>query len=188
MKLVAFLIVLAFTAACSHTGVTANTVVQNKTPSLVAESWLKCPPPNPRRPQLCQEGCCGDGSNWFMSCITFVGETTHEAYGKVDPELMQGYSKNPPYEYGNPMLAWAAMQKVGRARTDFENIEAGSAVFFSIPTFPRGHIAIYTGEKDANGTPLIITTGGYKDKTLRKEPMTKTASDVNAQILGWAKL
>ena len=115
-----------------------------------------------------------------MSCITFVGETTHEAYGAVDPELQKGYSKNPPFEYGNPMLAWEAMRDSGRARTDFENIEPGSAIFFSIPTFPRGHIAIYTGDKDANGIPLIVTTGGYKNKILRKEPMTKTAADVSA--------
>jgi hypothetical protein len=188
MKKFIFPLLVVLNFGCTSTPATRDSVVKKKTPSQVAEGWLECPPPNPRRPKLCSKECCGDGSNWFMSCITFVGETTHTAYGAVDPDLLKGYSKNPPYEFGNPMLAWKAMQTSGRARVDFDNIEPGSAVFFSIPAFPRGHIAIYTGQKDESGVPLVVTTGGYKNKVLRKEPMTKTAADAKAKILGWSKL
>jgi len=158
------------------------------TVSQVAESWLKCPPPNPRRPELCEKACCGDGSNWHVSCITFVGEISREANGHVDPELLKGYSRNPPHEYGNPMLSWKLMRDANRARTDLDAIEPDSAVFFRIPTFPPGHVAVYTGEKNARGEPLVITTGGYKRKAMRKESIYRLAREVNAEILGWAKL
>lgn len=69
-----------------------------------------------------------------------------------------------------------------------DHIEGGSAVFFSIPGFAPGHVAIFTGEKDSSGVPLIITTGGNRDKPMRKETVDKYASDHNAKILGWAKL
>ena len=159
-----------------------------KTISQVAQQWLECPPPNPRRPELCDKGCCNDGSNWHVSCITFVGEISREANGHVDPLILKGYSKNPPHEYGDPMLSWKLMQENGRAQTDLSKIEPGSAVFFKIPTFPRGHVAVYTGEHNAAGEPLIITTGGYKRKEMRKVSVYKIAREVNAEILGWAKL
>lgn len=106
----------------------------------------------------------------------------------VDPELLKGYSKNPPHEYGDPMLSWQLLKEAGRARFDLSTMAPGSAVFFKIPTFPPGHVAIYTGEKNKLGEPLIITTGGYKRKELRKESIFKIAKEVNAEILGWAKI
>jgi hypothetical protein len=162
--------------------------LSQKTVSQVAQEWMDCPPPNPRRPSLCKEACCGDGSNWFVSCITFVGEISRAANGHVDPEILSGYSKNPPHEYGDPMLTWKLMVAKGRGHSDLSSIEPGSAVFFKIPTFPRGHIAIYTGEKNDKGEPLIITTGGFKRKEIRKESAYKIAREVNAEILGWAKI
>ncbi len=113
---------------------------------------------------------------------------TREAKGVVDAELLRGYSANPPYEFGSAVKAWKAMQAAGRARTDFAGIEPGSAVFFDIPGFPPGHIAIYAGEKDSAGNPLLITTGGKANKRLRKESMVQTAREWRAKILGWVKL
>lgn len=154
----------------------------------LSEQWLRCPPPNPRRPDLCTKACCGDGRNWYVSCITFVGEVGRAALGHLDPELAQGYSINPGVTYGSPMRAWEAMKKAGRARTDLGAIEPGSAVFYSIPTFAPGHVAIATGERDADGEPLVITTGGYRRKDLRKEKISEETRAVRARILGWAKI
>jgi hypothetical protein len=65
---------------------------------------------------------------------------------------------------------------------------SGSAIFYKIPTFPAGHVAIATGEKDADGEYLVITSGGYRRKDMRKEKISEEVRAVNAQILGWAKI
>ena len=186
MKITLFLNIIFIFLGCAIPP--SQVLTTQKSVSQIAQEWLDCPPPNPRRPSLCEKACCGNGSNWHMSCITFVGEVSKQAKGHVDPLIFKGYSKNPPHEFGNPMLSWQLMQESGRAHFDLENIEPNSAVFFKIPTFPRGHVAIYTGEKNNSGEPLIITTGGYQRKEMRKESALNFAREVNGEILGWAKL
>jgi hypothetical protein len=186
-KILILIAMMSLLASCSSLSPKPVTTV-NKTVSEVAEQWLRCPPPNPRRPDLCKKACCGNGSNWFVSCITFVGEISREALGHVDPDLLKGYSKHPGKTYGSPMKAWQALVASGRARYDLSKIEEGSAIFYKIPTFPAGHVAIATGEKDADGEYLVITSGGYRRKDMRKEKISEEVRAVSAQILGWAKI
>lgn len=179
------LILMMTSLACACTSPASGV---NDPVAAMAERWLECPPPNPRRPDLCRLACCGNGSNWYVSCITFVGEVGREALGHVDPDLLKGYSQHPGETYGSPMKAWEALNKSGRAQTDLSRIEPGSAIFYSIPTFPPGHVAIATGERDSDGEFLVITTGGFRRKDMRKEKISEEVRAVNAKILGWAKI
>jgi hypothetical protein len=89
---------------------------------------------------------------WSGWCLGFVHAVDQAATGKSDPQLVAG----------NATQAFHQMQAAGRVHYDTKNFAGmppGSFVFWG----PGDHVCIYTGKRDANGSPIMITTGNWRD-------------------------
>lgn len=136
---------------------------------------------------------------WDYWCAGFVGQVIQAAYGTPDPIFVAAApSLNVPPEvrHFDPIrdtpdkigakVAFSMMQKVGRVRTDWENMPAGSAVFWT-GHLRFGHVAIYTGDRDSIGAPLIITTGWHERPGTRLRTLSELNADLGAPA-GWVAL
>jgi hypothetical protein len=98
-----------------------------------------------------------DGSQWDMWCLGFVNNMAE----RKDSALLAPSAKE-------------SLQKIkeqGRLRKDWENMPPGSYVYWSGGQY--GHIAIYTGERNEKGEPIILTTGWDGFNGLRKVPLSE---------------
>ena len=98
-----------------------------------------------------------DGSQWDMWCLGFVNNMAE----RKDAALLAPSAKE-------------SLQKIkeqGRLRKDWENMPPGSYVYWGGGQY--GHIAIYTGEKNEKGEPIILTTGWNGFNGLHKVPLSE---------------
>lgn len=108
-----------------------------------------------------------DPNAWDGWCLAFVGT----AYGRKIPELRAPSAIQSYYNFKN----------AGKIRTD-RNPPAGAVMFTNkTSTNPYGHIFIATGEKAANGEPIVVSTSSYNIKKFTLSQMVG-----NLQYLGWA--
>lgn len=155
-------------------------------PSKIAYKWFLCPPKNPFNPSdSCTTECCS-GSNWDLTCISFVKSVALKAKGIDDPDLLAG-SRRDGQPYGSAVKAFDSMIASGRAHFDL-NIPKDAAVFFSVDDFSPGHIAVSAGLRDSSNIPLIVSTGSPLHTGIRLEPLSKLAAQKNWHYLGWAAL
>jgi len=110
-----------------------------------------------------------DGSHWDMLCLGFVATMA----GRKDPGLSAKTAKE----------SLEKMRKQGRLRTDWDNMPPGACIYWE--GGPCGHIAIYTGEKNEKGEPIVLTSGWPGFSGLRKVPLSeiqRRSSDLGAPV------
>ena len=108
-----------------------------------------------------------DPDAWDGWCLAFVGT----AYGRKIPELRAPSAIQAYYNFNN----------AGKIKTD-RNPPAGAVMFTNkTGSNPYGHIFIATGEKAANGEPIVISTTSYNIKKFTLSQMVG-----GLQYLGWA--
>jgi len=135
---------------------------------------------------------------WDYWCAGFVGQVAQAANGAPDPQFVKAApsldvppnvrpynpSINTPENTG-AKVAFHLMEAAGRVHTDWDDLPPGAAVFWTTGTY--GHVAIFTGEFDQYGNPLIITTGWPS----RPGTRLRTLKDLNADLgapAGWVAL
>jgi hypothetical protein len=105
-----------------------------------------------------------DGSQWDMWCLGFVNNMAE----RKDSALLSPSAKE-------------SLQKIkeqGRLRTDWDNMPPGSYVYWGGGQY--GHIAIYTGERNEKGEPIILTTGWNGFNGLHKVPLSELQGRLGA--------
>ncbi len=104
---------------------------------------------------------------WDGWCLAFVGT----AYGRKIPELRAPSAIQAYYNFKN----------AGKIKND-RNPPAGAVMFTNkTSTNPYGHIFIATGEKAANGEPIVIST---TSSNIKKFTLSQMVGSL--QYLGWA--
>jgi hypothetical protein len=110
---------------------------------------------------------------WTNYCLKFVSA----AYGDQVPELNQ----NTAFE------SYKQFAGQGRIQQD-RNPPAGAPVFFNqTASTPYGHVGIATGKTDANGDPIIRTTGVAGASGILEVPLSVLEKN-SAAYLGWGKI
>lgn len=110
---------------------------------------------------------------WTNYCLKFVSA----AYGYQVPELNQETAFDSYKQFAGQ----------GRLSND-RNPPAGAPVFFNqTGNTPYGHVGIATGKTDANGEPIIRTTGIGDFKGIQELPLSVVEKN-SAQYLGWGKI
>lgn len=116
-----------------------------------------------------------DPKAWNSWCLAFVST----AYGRAVPELASADAKG-------SMAKFDAAGKLVRDRT---NIPPGAPVFFEAG--PRnggfGHIAIFTGRYDANGEPIIRTSGWNGYDGIHEVPLSWLEAQTGS-FVGWGQI
>ena len=113
----------------------------------------------------------GNGEQWDLWCLGFVNEMGD----KKDPSLQQDSAK----------LAYYDLLNKGRIRTDWDQMVPGSYILWDEGEW--GHIAIYTGEKNEKGEPIVITTTGWGGVSgIHKMPLSQLIQMMGAKPDGWA--
>jgi hypothetical protein len=105
-----------------------------------------------------------DGSQWDMWCLGFVNNMAE----RKDSALLSPSAKE-------------SLQKIkeqGRLRTDWDSMSPGSYVYWGGGQY--GHIAIYTGERNEKGEPIILTTGWNGFNGLRKVSLSELQGRLGA--------
>ncbi len=171
-----------------YTVLMCNSALADSAVALQALAWQKCPPKNPFIfNDKCNTQCCS-GANWDLTCIGFVESAKFAATGIHDPQLLDGFPQA-SQKYGSAVRAFFAMKQAGRIFYDIDKMPMGAAVYFSIVGFEPGHIAIYSGKKDANGSPLIVTTGGPTwGSGIQIESLSEMSQRPYWKFLGWSAL
>lgn len=98
-----------------------------------------------------------DGSQWDMWCLGFVNNMAEYK----DSALRAPSAKE----------SLQIIKEQGRLRTDWDNMPPGSYLYWGNGQY--GHIAIYTGERNEKGEPMIITTGWNGFNGLHKVPLSE---------------
>lgn len=112
--------------------------------------------------------------NWNGWCLGFVNSVDRAATGHADPGLQAGYAR----------AAYYNMVAEGRASTNWSQMPAGSAVFWTQGQY--GHIAIFSGRYTASGDPIIITTG-FGTSDAKELPLSTINAAIGASA-GYAPL
>ncbi len=98
-----------------------------------------------------------DGSQWDMWCLGFVNNMAEYK----DSALRAPSAKE----------SLQIIKEQGRLRKDWDNMPPGSYLYWGGGQY--GHIAIYTGERNEKGEPMIITTGWNGFNGLHKVPLSE---------------
>ncbi len=116
-----------------------------------------------------------DPKAWNSWCLAFVAT----AYGRAVPELAAADAKG-------SMAKFDAAGKLVRDRT---NMPPGAPVFFEAGSRNGGygHIAIFTGRYDANGEPIIRTSGWRGYDGIHEVPLSWLEAQTGA-FVGWGQI
>lgn len=125
---------------------------------------------NPQKYVNPNNGRNGNGEQWDYWCLGFVNNMSE----RQDPALQKGSAKKAYYQ----------LQREGRVKNDWENMPPGSYVLWDDGQY--GHIAIYTGERNENGEPMIITSGWNGWSGLHKVPLSEVERRMGAKADGYA--
>lgn len=110
---------------------------------------------------------------WTNYCLKFVAA----AYGNQIPELNQNTAFDSYKQF-------AAQGRIQQNREP----PAGAPVFFDqTQNTPFGHVGIATGKRDANGEPLIRTTGVAGSTGIQEVPLS-VLEKYSARYVGWAQI
>lgn len=117
-----------------------------------------------------------DPSAWNGYCLAFVAT----AWGRKVGDLAASTAYN----------AYKNCRRSGRPFSKAKDPPAG-AVYFSGPTAgnPAGHTWLATGERNASGEPLVLTTTGHSGLTgIQKIPLSRMLSMLGGEYLGWTAM